>query len=657
MRHGAMLLAATLILAGAGGRLAAEAEPEPWLQTAAHLDHAALARGQTFRAAVVLDLDADYHVNATPPSLDFQIPTTVRPAAQEGITWDEVRYPEGVTFDADWAGDDTVRVYSGRTILVVPGTVADDAPLGPVTLRFTLAYQGCDASTCYQPGERTLQIATEIVAADAAPDPANADVFEAVRAGGGPVRRSPKGEDGSGRSSSSGPASSQADTAPEIRFEDEQDVAAWFREGFLVALPLLFLGGLGLNLTPCVFPLIPITMNVFAQQGESRPLKVLPLALVYVLGLALTFTLVGVLAALAGQSLGLVLQTPWGVLGVVVVLAIMMASAFGAFDIQLPSGVMGKLGGRQGVLGAGFMGMVMGAIAAPCVGPFLIGLLTAVATFATEHSTAEAIPLGAGAFFVVGIGLGVPYIFLGTFTGLINRFPRGGPWLVWTKRLLALALGGLILYFLRPYIAPAMFWPMVLALFVFAAVYMGLLEGLSRRPFSKTFWTVRIVAAVALLAGGIVFYATQAPSRVRQHAGTFDGERGTPSQGASADGAARVNWTAWQPGALEEAKAAGRGVLLYFGADWCTECFVWKRGLFSDPEVVAVTEDLERVYVDVTKPPPADTPKGRIADAYRGRNPPAVIVLDAAGEVVKAWRDPPDVDPFVAALEQAAGNI
>jgi thiol:disulfide interchange protein DsbD len=624
-----MLLAATLIFAGAGGRLAAEAEPEPWLQTTAHLDHEALARGQTFRAAVVLDLDDEYHVNANPPSLDFQIPTKVEPAPREGIAWGEGRYPKGEPFEADWAADEEVRVYSGRTILVVPGTVADDAPLGPVTLRFTLAYQGCDDTTCYQPNERTVEVETEIVAAGAAPAPANAAIFDAAEAADAAPDTPADG----------------AEAAPEIRFEDEQNVGAWFREGFLVALPLLFLGGLGLNLTPCVFPLIPITMNVFASQGESRPLKVLPLALVYVLGLALTFTVVGVLAALAGQSLGLVLQTPWGVLGVVIVLAVMMASAFGAFDIQLPAGVMGKLGGRQGVLGAGFMGMVMGAIAAPCVGPFLIGLITAVATFATEHSVAEAIPVGAGAFFTVGIGLGVPYVFLGTFTGLINRFPRGGPWLVWTKRLLALALGGLILYFLRPYVAPAMFWPMVLALFVFAAAYMGVLEGLSRRPFSKTFWTVRIVVAVALLAGGMVFYATYAP----------EAPAALPStSGRPADDGRHVAWTDWQPDALADAREAGRGVLLYVGADWCGECRVWKADIFSRPEVIEASGALARIYVDLTERPTGE--KAAFVDAYDSRNPPSVIILDARGELVKAWRGPPEIDTFVEALEQASNR-
>ncbi|MBL7141238.1 MAG: thioredoxin family protein [Planctomycetes bacterium] len=647
---------------------AAQPPQDPWLKASVYLDHEALARGAAFRAAVVVDLDEGFHVNANPPSLDFLIPVTVAPRPQEGVAWGDVHYPAGEAVAAEWA-DTKVRLYAGRTIVVVDGTVADDAPLGPARLAFTVTYQGCDAQTCYQPGERTLEVATEIVAADAAPAPANTAIF--AQAAPSRVREDAGTFD----------ASHDA-AAPAFRFEDEVDVAAWLERGLIVYLALVFVGGLALNLTPCVFPLIPVTMNLFAQQGERRPMKVLPLAVVYVLGLAATFTVVGVLAALAGQSVGLVLQSPWGVLAVVAVLATMMASAFGAFDIRLPSGAMGKLGARKGFLGAAFMGMVMGAIAAPCVGPFLIGLIALVAA---ERS----VVFGAATFFAVGLGLGLPYVFLGTFTGLINQVPRSGGWLVWTKRLLAMALGGLILTFLRPYIAPAMFRPMVLALFIFAAVYMGLLEGLARRPFSKTFWTVRLAVAVALLVAGVYVYAAYAPespaapSRVREHAGTSDSARDAPSPSATRTGAVapsrvredagtsdsardapspgairtgaatpHVEWTAWRPGALADAKAAGRGVLLYFGADWCTECRLWKARLFSAPEAVEAGEPLDRIYVDVTAPPAGA--KADFADAYRGRNPPAVIVLDARGRVVKAWRDPPDVAAFVEALRAAA---
>ncbi len=626
------LLSAALALAAGSALFAAEPGAEPWLQAAVHLDRAALARGQAFRAAVVLDLDAGYHVNATPPSLEFQVPTTVRPAPHEGITWGEVRYPQGEPLAADWAGDQAVRAYAGRTVLVVPGTVAGDAPLGPLALRFTLTYQGCDASTCYRPAERTLEVATEIVAADATPAPANREIFEAAPR--------PAPAEGAAAAPAEGAAA-----APAIRFEGETDVAAWFERGPVLYVLLLAIGGLGLNLLPCVYPLIPVTMSLFAQQGKGRPLKVLPLAATYALGIALTFTVVGVLAALAGQRMGLVLESPWGVLAIVVILSAMMASIFGAFEIRLPAGAMGRVGARRGLVGAAVMGMVMGAVAAPCVGPFLVALIAFVAS-------KQSVVFGAASFFVVGLGLGLPYLLLGTFTGLVSRVPHGGGWMVWAKRLMGMALGGVILYFLRPFLAPAMFWPMVLALFVFAAVYLGVLEGRSRRPFSPTFRAVRLVTAVVLLAAGVYVYTTYAPEAP---AATETSHPPAPAE-ADETGAQgpHVDWTAWHPGALAEAKRAGRGVLLYFTADWCTECFAWKVGLFAHPEVVRASRALDCIDVDLTERPSAASPKGTFADTYRGRHPPAVLVFDAGGRFLKGWKTPPDAETFVAALETAA---
>jgi len=613
----------TLVVLAAVAVFAAEAPRDPWLRTQAHLDRDALARGSDFRVAFVLDIDAGYHVNANPPTLDFQIPTVLAPEPAAAVRWGEVVYPKGEPFIADWADGKAIRVYGGRSIVVVHAAVADDAPLGAATLRLKLRYQGCDEDTCYQPGERTVEVAARIVEAGAAAAPVNAELFAAAAG-----------------QSSTGPEA----PAQEIRFEGEEDVGEWFREGILYALPLLFAAGLALNLTPCVFPLIPVTMNFFAAQGESRPAKVLPLAVLYVLGLATAFSVVGVVAALAGKSLGLVLQSPWGVLGVVTVLAVMMAGSFGAFEIQLPSGAMGKLGGRRGLLGAAFMGMVMGAIAAPCVGPFLISLITAVATVATDHSVGKAVPLGAGAFFTVGLGLGMPYVFLGAFTSLINRFPRGGGWLVWTKRLLGMGLAGLILYFIQQYISPGFFWPLVLGLFIFAAVYLGLLEGLSRRPFSKPFWAVRLVAAAALLVGGLWTYARYAPAAEDVEA--------KPTAVATGP---HIEWTPWQEGLLERATAAREPVLLYFGADWCAECRVWKARVFSDPRVIEAGEGLTRIVVDVTQAP--EGAKRRFSDRYRGTNPPAVIVFARDGKVVKAYRDPPEPSTFVEAMKQAAGAV
>jgi thiol:disulfide interchange protein DsbD len=298
----------------------------------------------------------------------------------------------------------------------------------------------------------------------------------------------------------------------------------------------------------------------------------------------------------------------------------MMASAFGAFEIRLPPGLLGRLSARRGPFGAAFMGLVMGAVVAPCVGPFLFALITFIAT-------TRSAPLGAVSFFVTGLGLGLPYVFLAMFTGLINRFPHGGGWLVWTKRLLGLALAGLILYYIQRFIDPAFFWPLVLALFIFAAAYLGFLEGFSRRPFTRRFWIVRVATAAGLLAAGTGIYGWATAERPE------------------------VQWTAWTPGALEKAMAEKKPVILYFGADWCIECKEWHARIFSDPEVVADTEGFERIYVDVTQP--TEGPKKAFAEKYQAVNPPVVIVLDRGGRIVAAYRSAPNVETFIGKLEKA----
>jgi len=593
-------IVAVLLVLFAAGQIYAQSSPHSWLRADAYPDSRSVPQGGSLRIAVVLSIEGGYHVNANPSSQSFQIPTVIAPQPAAGIRWGAVRYPAGRPFAPAWAEGPGLSVYEGRTIILVEAQVADDAPTGQTALRLKLQYQGCDANSCYPPASRELEATVEIIQKGLAGAAANEAVFREAERAVAPDA-----------------------AAPAIRFEGETNLAATFEKGLAPYLVSLLVFGLLLNLTPCVFPLVPVTMTVFAQQGESRPRKVLPLAILYVLGLAATFTLVGLAAALAGRSMGLVLQHPVGVLGVVAVLALMMASSFGAFEIRLPSGAMGKLGARRGLAGSLFMGMVMGLVASPCVGPFLIALITFVAA---KGSPA----LGALSFFVTGLGLGIPYIFLGLFTGLINRFPRGGAWLIWTKRLMGLMLAGLILFFVRPFIAEAFFWPLVLATFLFAAVYLAVLEGWSRRPFTARFWAARLITGSVILAAGIMVYA----DATREHP--------------------EVAWTPWQPGALEKAQADKRPAILYFGADWCMACKEWHAGIFSDPGVVEQGKYFAWIYVDVTKPPQG--PLKAFAEHYQAVNPPVVVVFARDGGLLKAWRNPPPVAGFLKALNEATAD-
>ena len=577
--------------AAAPSGLSAAAD-DAWLKTAVYADREPLARGSEVRLAVVLQVGEGYHLNANPASAKDLVATQVRPEPSAAVEWTGTVYPPGKPLAAAWAGQATVSVYEGRAIVLVSGRARDDAPLGGAEVRLALSYQGCSAKACFPPAARTLATTVTIAEAGAASQPANAAVFAAA-------------------------------ARPESAAAAETDLAAALQRSFVLYLALLVLLGLGLNLTPCVFPLIPVTMTVFAQQGEGRAAKVLPLAALYALGIAATFTGVGVLAALAGQSIGLVLQQPVGVLVVVAILAVLMASTFGAFDIQLPSALSGRLGARRGLLGAVFMGMVMGAIAAPCVGPFLLALITFIATVPTEHR----VLLGAGSFFFTGLGLGLPYVVLGTFTGLLARFPRAGGWLVWTKRLLGMTLAGLILWFVHPYIKEEFLRPLVLGVFLFAAAYLGFVEGWSRRPFSKRFWAVRIAAALVILAVGAAYGYVTAPR---------------PS----------VEWQPWTPDAIQKAKAEGKPVLLYFGADWCFPCKVWKYRVFSDPTVIERSRAFVRIEVDLTNL--EEGPEKDFARGFDSVNPPGVFVLGKDGRRLAEFRDPVSAKDFAEALGNAA---
>jgi thioredoxin:protein disulfide reductase len=289
------------------------------------------------------------------------------------------------------------------------------------------------------------------------------------------------------------------------------------------------------------------------------------------------------------------------------------------------------------------MGMVMGAVAAPCVGPVLASLIAFIADMAATASLGRAMAVGAAAFFVTGLGLASPYVVLGLFTGLINRFPRGGGWLLWTKRLMAMGLAVLILFYVQQYIDMEFYRLLVLTTFGFAAVYLGLLEGLERRPFTRRFLLVRLATGAALLVVGLYAYASMGGAAA---AG--------PEAGAGARAGGGIAWQTWEPGALQRAKDAGRPVLLDFTADWCVACKEWNAGLFSDPAVVRASVGLAAVEVDVTRLDAG--PKKDFALRFGGHNPPLVVLIGRDGNVVGQWRAMPAVAEFVATMETAAGS-
>ncbi len=371
------------------------------------------------------------------------------------------------------------------------------------------------------------------------------------------------------------------------------------------ALGLIFVAGLATSLTPCVYPMIAITVSVFgARQAESRTRAAL-LSTSFVLGLAALFTPLGVVSALTGSAFGSALASPWVVGTLSALFAVMAVSMFGLFDLALPSGLQNKLAqaGGFGMRGAFVLGFVNGLIAAPCTGPVLAVLLTWVA--ATGN-----VAFGAVALFIYAIGIGVLFWFVGTFAVTL---PKSGRWVEWTKSAFGIAMLALAFYYLRgvlPYPRPAVRDEVWLAV-AFGLLVGGVIVGAIHLSFKGDAWSARIRKAIgvaACVAGvlGIVGWAEALPPG--SHIGWID--------------------------SFEEAKttalAEERPMLVDFGADWCGACQELERDVLSDPRIVAEAQRFVTVRVDLSTDKATDE-KWALLKAYKQPGLPLVVLHHSDG--------------------------
>lgn len=225
------------------------------------------------------------------------------------------------------------------------------------------------------------------------------------------------------------------------RFQQTLDERGWFW-----ALLLVFLGGIATSLTPCVYPLIPVTVGVFGATKTDSRLHALLLSLTYVGGMVVTYTALGVVAAMTGGLFGAALQSPWVIGGIALLFVALSFSMLGLFELRLPASLQNRLSnaGRSGWTGALVMGLVAGLIAAPCVGPVLAGVLL----FVAENRE----PLiGAVLLSTFALGMGVLFIVIGTFSGLVQRMPTSGTWMEVVKAVFAIIFIALAVFYLAPH--------------------------------------------------------------------------------------------------------------------------------------------------------------------------------------------------------------
>jgi thiol:disulfide interchange protein DsbD len=394
---------------------------------------------------------------------------------------------------------------------------------------------------------------------------------------------------------------------------------------------LVFLGGLLTALTPCVYPLIPITVGVFgARPGVSRGKAVL-LTSSYVVGMGVVFAALGVVAARTGAAFGQLLGHPAVAIGLAVFLLVLAASMFGAFEIALPQGLALRLNsvGGSGLAGAFLMGSVAGFLAAPCTGPVLTGLLTYVAT---SRSTV----LGAGLLFVYALGIGVPFFLIGVFA---VQLPKSGAWMDWVKS----ALGILLVALAATYVRDA-----------FPALRTGAASMARSFGAHGGTWLAAALAAAGILLGAIHRSFGSGPRNavlkglgVALVAGAVVLRLSALNAGAESTG---LTWNLRYAGegaepepvnvALARARAEHKPVMIDFFAEWCAACKELDRETYVAPSVVAEASRFVRIKADGTN---STDPMDALYQRFGVNGLPTVAFVSSEGKVL----DDPRVTGFL----------
>jgi thiol:disulfide interchange protein DsbD len=431
---------------------------------------------------------------------------------------------------------------------------------------------------------------------------------------------------------------------PVLAFASEGSDTGKFQQileqhGAVVAVLACFGFGFVASLTPCVYPMVPITVSIFGATEAKSRLRGAALSGAFVLGIATLFTPMGLVFALSGKLMGSALSNTWVVLALVLLFTALAASMFGAFELALPSSVTNKLStvGGVGYKGAFVMGLVMGLIAAPCTGPFLTGILTVIAT-------SKSVALGAAALFSFALGLGVLFFVAGAFA--VN-LPKGGAWMMGIKWVSGVGLAYMAFSYLRDKFEPIRslvnhgsysFGAIAGVVLLVGLVLGGIHVAAERRksPIAHLSKPMKLASIVPAVVGAVMFVTW------------FNLPHNTEAMAAT--NVPEIQWLMSEEQGRAKANTEGKPVLLDFGATWCTACKELEHETF--PDVAVRTEAQRFVAIHVDASDDDDTQVEAVKKKYGVVGLPVLLILDKDGKEIVRFNEFVKPDKFVAAMKK-----
>lgn len=565
-----------------------------------------------------------------------------RAASGGPVALGEHALPEGKHKVDEHFGE--VQVFYDSVEVTLP---IRERPTEATTLTLEADYQGCvEDAICYPPDTRVVKVELPAASGGGQADPAAVGAGSQSGGSGGAGA-------GGGVSGTGGPGQAAAATGTGRSMSEQGRLAAALAGEHAGWTVLTFYGfGLLLAFTPCVFPMIPILSGIIAGQGSSLTTgRAFGLSLVYVLAMAVTYTIAGVIAGALGANLQAAFQQPWILISFAALFVALALSMFGFYELQLPASWQTRLNEisnrQQGgtLLGAGVMGLLSALIVGPCVAPPLAGALIYIG------QTGDPV-LGGTALFALSLGMGSPLLVIGTSAGRL--LPKAGAWMDTVKAVFGVLFLGLAIYMLSRLVEPAVTMTLWGALLVVSAVYMGVLD---RLPEGAGGWSKlwKGLGAVALILGIVQFLGAAAggndPLRpLRPLAGGPGGAAATEKVGFRT-----VTEPAELDRLLQTAQRANRPALVDVYADWCVECKRMERRTYPDPAVRQALSEAMLIKLDITA---NDAGAQRLLERYELIGPPATLFFGADGGERRDYRlvGFMDAEAFAAHAREAFGG-